>query len=183
VLLAASGSVAAIKFPIIAHSVSEWADVKAVCTRSALHFVEAPSLPAGVPLLTDDDEWRTWNRLGDPVLHIELRKWADVMVIAPLSANSLAKIANGMCDNLLTCCVRAWDFKKPLLVAPAMNTHMWNSTFTSRHLEVLRELGVLLGSPIDKTLACGDVGTGAMAEPAAIEGAIRRAVSSLDTRS
>lgn len=50
-------------------------------------------------------------------MHIELRNWADVLLIAPLSANTLAKIAGGLCDNLLTCVVRAWDFKKPLLVS------------------------------------------------------------------
>lgn len=183
VLLAASGSVAAIKFPIIVQSVSEWAQVRAVCTSSALHFVEPSSLPVDVPLYTDDDEWRKWSRLGDTVLHIELRKWADVLVIAPLSANTLAKLAAGVCDNLLTCIVRAWDFQKPLLVAPAMNTHMWTSPFTARHLGVLEDLGASAIQPISKTLACGDVGTGAMAEPASIEGDIRRAVSALDLRS
>lgn len=54
--------------------------------------------------------------MGDPVLHIELRKWADLLVIAPLTANSLAKLANGMADNLLTCVARAWDYRKPFLV-------------------------------------------------------------------
>ena len=54
--------------------------------------------------------------MGDPVLHIELRRWADVLLLAPLSANTLAKAASGLCDNLLTCVVRAWDFDKPLLV-------------------------------------------------------------------
>jgi hypothetical protein len=55
-------------------------------------------------------------QVGDPVLHIELRAWADVLVIAPCSANTLAKCAGGLCDNLLTCVVRAWDWSRPLLV-------------------------------------------------------------------
>ncbi len=67
--------------------------------------------PAG-----DEDDWRSWKTVGDDVLHIELRRWADIMVIAPLSANTLAKVANGLCDNLLTCVVRAWDWQKLLLV-------------------------------------------------------------------
>lgn len=54
--------------------------------------------------------------MGDPVMHIELRRWADVLVIAPLSANSLAKMAAGMCDNLITCIVRAWDYSKDALL-------------------------------------------------------------------
>lgn len=66
--------------------------------------------------MQDESDWRDWQKVGDPVLHIELRRWADIFVIAPLSANTLAKMANGMCDNLLTCIVRAWDFKNKLLV-------------------------------------------------------------------
>ena len=65
----------------------------------------------------DEDEWRQWGQVGDPVVHIELRRWADAFVVAPLSANTLAKVAGGLCDNLLTCVVRAWDFAKPLLVS------------------------------------------------------------------
>ena len=54
----------------------------------------------------DEEEWRDWSHVGDPIMHIELRRWADCLVIAPLSANTLAKLAQGMCDNLLTCVVR-----------------------------------------------------------------------------
>ncbi|GJP37987.1 hypothetical protein CLOM_g22430 [Closterium sp. NIES-68] len=179
VLLAASGSVAAIKFHIVARGLVEWAELRAVSTRSALHFLDRPALPVEMPLFTDEDEWRRWSRLGDSVLHIELRKWADVMVIAPLSANTLAKMASGICDNLLTSVVRAWDFSKPLLLAPAMNTHMWTSPFTARHLAILEGLGAQLVSPVSKKLACGDVGTGAMAEPASIEAAIRAVVTAM----
>ena len=64
----------------------------------------------------DEEEWHEWQKKGDPVLHIELRKWADLLVVAPLSANTLAKLAQGLCDNCLTSVVRAWDWSKPLLV-------------------------------------------------------------------
>jgi hypothetical protein len=57
------------------------------------------------------------GQMGDPVMHIELRRWADALVVAPLSANSLAKMAHGLADNLLTCIVRAWDFTNPLVVS------------------------------------------------------------------
>jgi len=78
-----------------------------------------PLLPVPPPCVQDDEEWHEWAAVGDPVMHIELRSWADCLVVAPLSANTLAKMAAGMCDNLLTCIVRAWDFRDPLLVRPA----------------------------------------------------------------
>ncbi|XXG45162.1 hypothetical protein AAC387_Pa02g0322 [Persea americana] len=173
ILLAASGSVAAIKFANLCHSFSEWAEIRAVATKSALHFIDKASLPKDVLFYTDDDEWSSWKKIGDNVLHIELRKWADLMVIAPLSANTLGKIAGGLCDNLLTCIVRAWDFNKPLFVAPAMNTFMWNNPFTERHLEIVSQLGISLVPPITKRLACGDYGNGAMAEPSLIFSTVR----------
>lgn len=147
--------------------------MKAVATQPALHFIDSFSLPASVRLYTDEDEWSSWSKIGDDVLHIELRKWADAMVIAPLSANTLAKVAGGLCDNLLTCIVRAWDFSKPIYVAPAMNTFMWDNPFTEKHLESLKNLGFVVISPVCKKLACGDYGNGAMAEPSVIDSMLR----------
>lgn len=178
IILAASGSVAAIKFGVLADSLSDWAEVRAVATKPSLHFIDRKGLPASVKLYTDEDEWSSWSRIGDNVLHIELRKWADAMLIAPLSANTLAKVAGGLCDNLLTCIVRAWDFSKPIFVAPAMNTFMWTSPFTMRHLTALEDLGVTVIPPISKRLACRDTGNGAMAEPATIDSAMRMSVLS-----
>ena len=83
---------------------------------------------------SDSDEWQGWKTRQDPVLHIELRKIAYCSIIAPLSANTMAKIANGLCDNLLTCVLRAWDFKNgvkgSVIVAPAMNTYMYEHPIT-----------------------------------------------------
>ena len=153
-------------------------------------------LPLPFPVLGDEDEWKAWQKVGDKVLHIELRRWADLLVISPCSANTLAKISNGLCDNLLTCIVRAWDLQHapdsspylpspnlpspnlppllayPLLVAPAMNTLMWSSPFTSRHLTTLTALGATIIDPVSKRLACGDIGLGAMAEPGDIKMAV-----------
>ena len=70
-------------------------------TNAARHFFKPAEMPAGVTNYSDELEWRAWSKKGDPVLHIELRKWADVFLIAPLSANTLAKLATGLCDNLL----------------------------------------------------------------------------------
>ena len=106
-----------------------------------------------ITLLSDEDEWRSRAKEEDP-LHVELRKWADMMLVAPLSANTLAKVANGMCDNLITCVARAWDFKgapdnleKPLVVAPAMNACMWEHPITKKQLKALDDLGVWIVPP------------------------------------
>jgi phosphopantothenoylcysteine decarboxylase len=105
------------------------------------------------------------------------------MVIAPLSANTLAKISHGQCDNLLTCVVRAWDFALPLIVAPAMNTLMWTHPFTEQQLNILRTLGVSVIPPISKVLACGDIGTGAMASVDDIVGEVKSTLSGLAQQS
>jgi phosphopantothenoylcysteine decarboxylase len=126
----------------------------------------------------DADEWRDYQRVkGDPVVHIELRKWADVLVLAPLSANTLAKLACGLCDNLLSSVVRAWDPAKPLLLAPAMNTLMWQHPLTAEQLRKARELmGAQVVQPAVKVLACGDAGSGALAPVSDILAAVLRSV-------
>jgi len=106
----------------------------------------------------DEDEWAFRKVREDTVLHIQLRKWADLTLIAPLSANTLAKLANGICDNLLTSFARAWDIRKPFVVAPAMNTFMWEHPFTGNQLKVLETLNIKIISPVSKVLACGDTG-------------------------
>lgn len=169
-----AGSVATVKLALVCKLLLEFADVKVAATSSSKHFINEEELPDAVkPLLGDEEEWRSWRQVGDPVLHIELRRWADLLLVAPLSANSLAKMANGLCDNLLTCVIRAWEFSKPLVVAPAMNTAMWQSPFTAKHLAVLHEMGVHVVDPISKRLACGDVGQGAMASPEDIAASCR----------
>ena len=105
---------------------------------------------------TDSEEWEQWKKIGDPILHIELRNWADCFLIAPLDANTLGKIAHGLCDNLLTCIVRAWELhKKHLIFCPAMNTAMWNHPITSKNIASLKEWGYIQVPPINKILACG----------------------------
>lgn len=164
-LVGVTGSVAAIKLEELLRSLIPNFDVRVVITKSARAFVETERISEGNGILIfgDEDEWKQWKQKGDPVLHIDLRNWADMLLIAPLSANSLAKIASGLCDNLLTCIFRAWDFSKPVIIAPAMNTTMWNSLFTERHMKTMDELGVHVIAPVYKTLACGEVGLGAMA--------------------
>ncbi|KAL8802561.1 MAG: hypothetical protein Q9182_003726 [Xanthomendoza sp. 2 TL-2023] len=195
-LLAASGSVATIKLPRIAEALSRRTDlsIRVVLTQAAENFLagqsdEQPTLKylRSIPnldgLYLDHDEWsEPWTR-GAGILHIELRRWSDILVIAPLSANSLAKMTTGIADNLLLSVVRAWDTTgvtdndstavKRIIVAPAMNTAMWLHPITKKQIKILEEDWGLDGrpegwievlKPIDKTLACGDAGSGAMRE-------------------
>ncbi len=189
VLLGATGSVAALLTPELARSLrAAGHTVRVVATRAALYFFD-PEAAGGV--IRDEDEWpgrddgRHWQR-GEPVLHIELRRWADALVIAPLDANTLAKVALGLCDNCLTCVWRAWERTRPVVLAPAMNTLMWEHPATARHLwQVASDLGaepppglgldallewvnaqhptLRVAPPVSKRLACDDVGVGAMA--------------------
>ncbi|KAK8071337.1 halotolerance protein [Apiospora hydei] len=223
-LLAASGSVATIKLPLIVQALARHPNlsIRILLTPSASRFlagqsVEQPTVsslrhqPNVDAVYVDEDEWKEpWKR-GNAILHIELRRWADLLVIAPLSANTMAKIVNGMADGILTSVVRAWDARgeldtdlaqlqqqqsqsdatattngattngsapvkktKRILVAPAMNTAMWRHPITAKQVRVLEdEYGVgnadgtgwfEVLAPQKKTLACGDVGDGAMME-------------------
>jgi phosphopantothenoylcysteine decarboxylase len=202
VLLGVTGSVAAILTPSLFEQLCRAGhQVKVVATSASLYFFDPTLLrgdqsPAGgrdpQTLILDEDEWpgrgegRLYQR-QDKVLHIELRRWADLLLIAPLDANTLAKLACGLADNCLTCVCRAWDSNRPVILAPAMNTLMWEHPATGRHL---RQLAVDAGAgdlpeladwlelidvlnrsaprlrivpPQSKRLACDDVGMGAMA--------------------
>jgi len=101
-------------------------------------------------------------------MHIDLRNWADMMLVAPLSAHSLAKFRGGLCDDVVSSVVRAWDFEKPLILAPAMNTAMWDHKLTQEQLTAIQKFAVdpdkvIVIDPMVKTLACGDHGKGALA--------------------
>lgn len=167
VLLGVTGSVAAIyTAELVADLRGAGHAVKVVATSAALHFFD-PAVLDRETLIRDQDEWPAAGyRRGDPVLHIELRRWADVLLVAPLDANTLAKFALGLADNCLSCVYRAWDRGRPVLLAPAMNTLMWEHPATARHLEQVRaDLGASyrLVPPQVKKLACDDVGLGALA--------------------
>ncbi len=122
-----------------------------------------------IEIYSDDTEWSNWSKRGDSVLHIQLRQWAHIYLFAPLSANTLAKISNGLSDNLLTSIFRAWDFDgKHVIIAPAMNTKMWHNPFTQTHLKQLTQMfksKLHLIAPVTKRLECNEIGMGAMAEP------------------
>lgn len=200
IALGVTGSVAAVRTAALAQALTAAGhELSIVATEASLHFFSAPEVGAidGVRLYRDSDEWPvTGYRRGDPVLHIELRKWADILVVAPLDAHTLAKFALGLCDNLLTCLYRAWNFARPVVLAPAMNTLMWDNPVTLRHLQTIfadhgggkyeivdlndaakifarHAPNIILIPPESKRLACGDVGIGAMAEVTTIAEAVR----------
>lgn len=216
VLLGVTGSVAAVRtLALYAALRQQGHTVRVVATDAALYFFDAAELdpthtgrnPAVVTV--DADEWPGADagqryRRDDRVLHIELRRWADLLVVAPLDANTLAKLAAGLADNCLTCVWRAWDVARPVVLAPAMNTLMWEHPLTARHLRQLAadaagreppdELAaeqlldwmnansqrLRVVGPITKRLACGDVGVGAMAEVDAVVAAVQRALGDSD---
>lgn len=115
----------------------------------------------------DTDEMNYWEK-NKQVLHIDLVKWADVLCIAPASANTIGKLANGICDNLLTCCYCAFPQdkrnNKKIVIAPACNTEMLNSPAVIRNIEQLKKDNCVIVEPQYKKLACGDTGYGALAD-------------------
>lgn len=156
----------------------EKCDCETRCHRKFASFLQRFrfTVVGSLELFRDEDEWRVWRGIGDQVLHIELSKWADVMVIAPLDANTMAKMANGICDNLLTCVARAWN-EKPLMFCPAMNTNMWLHPVTSSQVDTLKSWGYFEVPCVEKKLACGDFGLGGMAELDTIVGEIWKRIT------
>jgi phosphopantothenoylcysteine decarboxylase len=149
-------------------------NVIVIPTKNSLHFLDLPEFNIDnllsnnsekpiVAMFKDEDEWYAWTKREDFVLHIELRKISSMLLIAPLSANTLGKLANGLCDNLLTSVARCWDIKQPLIVAPAMNTLMYEHPITEVQLKFLSDtLKIKVLPTINKKLMCGDEGFGAM---------------------
>ncbi|CAD8089485.1 unnamed protein product [Paramecium sonneborni] len=169
ILIGFTGSVASIKAEQLIKDIQKQfkdnncqTTIRIITTHNAQKFMN-PQI-TDVEHFTDEDEFKTWKQRNDPVLHIELRKWADCFLIAPLSANTMAKIVNGLCDNLLTNVARAWDYKKLMILAPAMNTMMYDNPITGKQIKKLQKMGAFIIDSICKTLICGDIGKGAMEE-------------------
>jgi len=162
VLLITTGSVASVKVPLIVSELLSYANVlvQVVATNSSLEFYKKEDIEnTGTLVWTDNDEWTGAFKIGDPILHIELRRWADIVLVAPCSANTLAKIAHGICDNLATSLMRALAPTTPTFLFPAMNTLMYEHPLTAEHIRTVKDVikHNVIG-PIGKNLACGDVG-------------------------
>ncbi|AXT38492.1 bifunctional phosphopantothenoylcysteine decarboxylase/phosphopantothenate--cysteine ligase CoaBC [Alteromonas sp. BL110] len=171
ILLGVTGGIAAYKAPDLVRKLTALgANVRVVVTDSAAEFVSTLSLQAvsGNPV---------HQHLLDPAAeaamgHIELAKWADILLIAPATANTIAKLAHGMADDLLTTLYLATTAK--LFVAPAMNQQMWKASATQRNIVALQEDGVTFIGPASGEQACGDVGSGRMVEPVDIANVLNK---------
>jgi phosphopantothenoylcysteine decarboxylase/phosphopantothenate--cysteine ligase len=161
ILLGVTGGVAAFKAAYLARELQRrGATVQVAMTEAATHFVGTATFQAltGEPVFTD--QWDA--RIDNGMAHIELSRAADALLIAPASADFLAKLANGLCDDLLSTLCLARDC--PLVVAPAMNLQMWAHPATQRNVARLREDGVTVLGPGSGDQACGETGDGRMLE-------------------
>ena len=165
ILLAVSGGIAAYKAPeLVRHLSRSGAEVVPLLTANAHRFVTPTSLQAvaGRPVLSD-----IWDaEAADGMGHIELARMADALLVAPASANLMARMAWGMADDLVTATWLAT--RAPVFLAPAMNTQMWEHATTRRNVAMLKEMGVNLIGPDVGEQACGEFGPGRMTQPAEI---------------
>lgn len=173
ILLIVAGGIAAYKaLELVRLLTGQGATVTPVMTAAAAHFVTPLSLSAlaGVPVHTELFNLTSEAEMG----HIQLSRAADLLVVAPATADLLAKMAQGRADDLASTLLLATD--KRVLVAPAMNVRMWTHPATQRNMAQLRADGVLATGPNDGDMACGEYGPGRMAEPAEILTAIKAAL-------
>jgi len=162
VVLGVTGGIAAYKAAELTRLlVKEGIAVDVVMTAGGIKFIAPMTLQAlsGNPVLTDLWESGSANAMG----HIELSRHADAIVVAPASADFIAKLAHGFADDLLSALCLARDC--PLLVAPAMNRQMWSSVVTQRNIAQVRDDGVAILGPGSGDQACGEIGDGRMLEP------------------
>jgi phosphopantothenoylcysteine decarboxylase / phosphopantothenate---cysteine ligase len=172
VLLIISGSIAAYKSLELIRRLREHEfDVRCILTKGGAEFITPLSVASlsGNPCYSDLFSLKDEAEMG----HIRLTREADIIVVAPASADLIAKMAGGQADDLASACLLA-NNKKRLLVAPAMNTQMWDHPATQRNLKQIAKDGALLLSPGEGMLACGEKGAGRMAEPETILLAVRK---------
>ncbi|HEY7747799.1 MAG TPA: bifunctional phosphopantothenoylcysteine decarboxylase/phosphopantothenate--cysteine ligase CoaBC [Aestuariivirgaceae bacterium] len=169
ILLIIAGGIAAYKsLELIRRLREEGASVRGILTRAGTQFVT----PLAVSSLTQDRVFTDLFSLTDEseIGHIELSRSADLIVVAPASADIMAKMAAGLADDLATTALLATD--KPVLIAPAMNVRMWQHPATQRNLGILRQSDIAIVGPNEGDMACGEFGPGRMAEPQEILKAI-----------
>src|SRR5262245_12573833 len=173
IVLAVTGGIAAYKTPELVRAlVGRGHHVRCILTAAAAEFVSPLVLQtlSGEPVRSRLLDAGEEGRIG----HIDLADWAELVLLAPATANSLAKHAAGIADDLVGTVLLAT--RAPVLVAPAMNVNMWEHPATQANLETLRARGMRFVGPATGALACGWEGTGRMAEPADIAEAVELAL-------
>ena len=165
IILGVSGSIAAYKSPDIVRRLQDLgAEVRVILTGGGREFVSERSLQTVSKNKVHDNLWDSEAELS--MGHIELAKWADVVIIAPASANTIAKLCHGKADDLLSTVILATSAS--VMVAPSMNQQMYASLAMKDNLELLQKRGVRIIDPGFGEQACGDVGEGRLAEPSEI---------------
>lgn len=163
ILLGVCGTVEADKTDQLLKMLCDFGSVRLITTKSAKAFIQLPSgTLSKIERFADADEMGKWIQRGDPILHVELTRWADVLIIAPLTANTLAKIVCGMADNLLTEVARSFSREKPFIVAPALTKEMFGHPLTTEHLKKITDWGIHVVSATERSIATEY--SGAMAE-------------------
>ncbi len=173
ILILITGSIAAYKACYLVSKLKQNGfEVKVAASKSALEFIGVASLEglSGNKIAHDTFED------GGAMDHINLVRWADLIIAAPASANFINRIANGIGDDLISTLVLAHDFKKPFLICPAMNTQMYLHPATQKSIKNLREYGFEILETQSGVLACGEIGLGKLLDPDAIYDAIINAL-------
>lgn len=162
ILVGVTGSIAIYKtLELIRLYIKAGANVKVIMTQSAKKFVTPLTFETISQSQVLDDNNESWDK-ESIYNHIAIGKWADIFVLAPASANTINKLANGLADNILTQSLLAYQGEK--LLCPAANTNMIENPITKKSIQSLQELGFKLISPVSKELACRDIGNGALSE-------------------
>ncbi|MEK6623931.1 MAG: bifunctional phosphopantothenoylcysteine decarboxylase/phosphopantothenate--cysteine ligase CoaBC [Bdellovibrionota bacterium] len=166
ILIGVTGSVAAYRMLDVTRGLTKAGNkVRVIITKGGMEFVSAEVFKylGADAVYGPQDDFKSWpgHDLPGPVLHINLAKWAERIVLAPLSANTLAKMAHGMADDLLCSVVLARRMATPLLLYPAMNVLMWNNSVVQENCQRLQKCpNVFLHPPMEGELVCGDEGQG-----------------------
>ena len=165
IVLGISGGIAAYKSAELARAlIQEGAEVQVIMTEAAQQFITPITMQALTGKLVFTNQWD--DRIANNMAHIELSRQADVILIAPASADLIAKLSLGLADDLLSTLCLARDC--PLLIAPAMNLQMWAHPATQRSITRLNSDGITILGPSSGDQACGEVGIGRMLEPSEI---------------
>ena len=177
ILLGVSGGIAAYKAVELASKLTAvGAKVNTVMTKNACQLIGPKSFEAVTNSAVFTSLWERGEKYK--IGHVNLADWADIVVVAPATANIIGRIANGICDDLLSTTLCAAS-AKPILLAPTMNNNMWTNAAVQRNVKTVKEMGFQLIGPEEGLLACGVEGIGRMSEPQDILEALKEMASKI----